>query len=125
MTDMINELAFDLGISGDSKACGELKERLQYRLESEICADGEIDIEKVVEEQTTYLLAGSDTTIANMCWSVALLSRRPYLQEKLYEVISSRTQEEVLNSPYVGGFVKEILRLGHPVFFFFVAICCE
>lgn len=117
VTDMINELAFDLGISGDSKACGELKERLQYRLESEICADGEIDIEKVVEEQTTYLLAGSDTTIANMCWSVALLSRRPYLQEKLYEVISSRTQEEVLNSPYVGGFVKEILRLGHPVFF--------
>ncbi len=30
----------------------------------------EIDIEKVVEEQTTYLLAGFDTTIENMCWSV-------------------------------------------------------
>uniref|UniRef100_A0A7M5V3N5 Cytochrome P450 n=2 Tax=Clytia hemisphaerica TaxID=252671 RepID=A0A7M5V3N5_9CNID len=78
---------------------------------------GEIGVEGMVDEVTTLVFAGYETTSSNFAFSLYCLGRNPECQAKLYEEISEFGKSENFNlddlkrMAYLDLVIKETLRL--------------
>ncbi|KZS96604.1 cytochrome P450 [Sistotremastrum niveocremeum HHB9708] len=80
--------------------------------------------ENVLDQIPTFLLAGHETTATSLSWTVAELSSKPAIQNKLraeivaafpeesdFDLDSHPSYDEINSLPYLDGVVKEALRL--------------
>lgn len=85
-------------------------------------ADGVPDIKKILDEITSNLVGGSETTIVLMNWAVYYLIKNPEVEAKLaQELVStlgerSPTVDDLRQLPYLMGVVNETLRLRSPAY---------
>jgi cytochrome P450 len=83
---------------------------------------GRIDVHKVVEEMTSLLVGGSETTIILMAWALYFLVQHPGVEERLLEEIRSvvgddqPTVAHLKRMPYLESVVSETLRLRSPAY---------
>lgn len=80
-----------------------------------------LELEALRNEAATIFMAGHETTAATLTWAWYLLSRAPWVEEKLLEEIQSvcgtraPTVEDVPNLPWARAIIEETLRLYPPV----------
>lgn len=104
---------------------GTSMEQLQVDIAAILCDGGIIDEKNVLDELTSNLIGGSETTILMMAWGLYRLSLYPNIQEELYDNIMKINttdkilkQEEVWNCKYLQNTLSEILRLDSPAYIF-------
>jgi len=80
----------------------------------------EIDVDGILNEVTTFVNAGYETTATSLAWTLYCIGRDKKVQEKLYKEVSSLnkngslTLEDLKELKYLDLVIKESLRL-HPV----------
>jgi len=80
----------------------------------------EIDVDGILNEVTTFVNAGYETTATSLAWTLYCIGRDKKVQKKLYKEVSSLnkngslTLEDLKELKYLDLVIKESLRL-HPV----------
>lgn len=95
----------------------------QAELESLLCEGGEWDEELIMQETSSMLIGGSETTILLMAWGLYHLGRTPEVFAKLHQEAAADTEHDVpIIDPtmikgkwsYIYNILKETLRLNGP-----------
>lgn len=87
-----------------------------------IGARGRPDVRKIIEEMTSILVGGSETTIILMAWTLYYVLRHPEVAERLHQEIdrvvggAEVTIEHLKKMPYLENVVSEVLRLRSPAY---------
>ncbi|MEM9553215.1 MAG: cytochrome P450 [Acidobacteriota bacterium] len=85
-------------------------------------ADGETDLQKVLDETIANLVGGSETTIILMAWTLYYLVQEPAVEAKLLDEIAAvvgdevPTLEHLKRMPYLKLVITEALRLRSPAY---------
>lgn len=83
---------------------------------------GRPDVRKIIEEMTSLLIGGSETTIVLMAWTLYYVLQHPEVAERLYREIdrvvggAEATIEHLKKMPYLENVVSEVLRLRSPAY---------
>ncbi|KAH7134259.1 cytochrome P450 [Dactylonectria macrodidyma] len=93
---------------------GNFKDALQVLVEH---TDPAWNEHRIIEYAVNLMILGSDTTACAVTWAVDVLSRRPQLQQRLRDEISSLNgsdddaHEGIDKLPLLNNFIREVLRL--------------
>ena len=85
-------------------------------------ASGHIDTLRVLEETTSNLIGGSETTIILMAWALHFIIQHPAVEEALVAEIASAVGDEepsmnhFKDMPYLDAVVTETLRMRPPAY---------
>jgi len=97
------------------------KKRIFIDVLLDVYEQGEIDVEGIIDEVTTFVSAGYDTTSSALAWTLYCLGRNKRVQGKLYEELSSLDFKQksmhldhLKEMKYLDLVIKETLRL-HPI----------
>ncbi|WVQ74440.1 hypothetical protein IAR50_004041 [Cryptococcus sp. DSM 104548] len=82
--------------------------------------DNRMTDEEILDQLTTFMLAGYETTSTALCWCLYSLAKHPDIQQQLREELLQIQEQQpdidTLNAlPYLDAVVKESLRLSAPV----------
>lgn len=91
-------------------------------LRSHTRADGQLDTLKALQEMTSMLVGGSETSILLMAWALWFIVRMPAVEDKilreLQQVVGTRkvTGADLKSLTYLDAVVSEVLRMRPPAF---------
>lgn len=83
---------------------------------------GRPDVRKIIEEMTSLLVGGSETTIVLMAWTLYYVLQHPEVAARLYQELdrvvggAEATVEHLKKMPYLENVVSEVLRLRSPAY---------
>ncbi|WVQ86034.1 hypothetical protein IAT38_008202 [Cryptococcus sp. DSM 104549] len=92
---------------------------IKANMASDVAPEQRLSDEEVLDQITTFMLAGNETSSTALTWILYTLSQHPdaqvRLREELLTVASDRPSLEKLNSlPYLDAVIREVLRLSSP-----------
>ncbi|ODO08772.1 hypothetical protein L198_00505 [Cryptococcus wingfieldii CBS 7118] len=92
---------------------------IQANMDDSLPAEQRLSDREVVDQITTFMAAGNDTTSIALTWSLRQLVLSPTIQDRLREefstIIDDRPDLETLNAlPYLEAFIREVLRHSPP-----------
>lgn len=92
---------------------------IKANMASDVKPEQKLSDEEVLDQITTFMLAGNETSSTALTWILYSLTQHPECQERLREevlaVADDRPSLETLNSlPYMDAVIRETLRLNAP-----------
>lgn len=96
-------------------------ELVQVEMETFLCRGGEINQEIVLQEIISNLIAGSETTIVLMVFTIFFIANHPEVQKKLRKYLKYAKENNIpldkqLTEGYLGNVINETLRMTPPGF---------
>ncbi|KAL1408641.1 hypothetical protein Q8F55_005454 [Vanrija albida] len=113
----------EAGLKQDDDLAGEkdlLSLLIRANTEPDLREDQKLTDEEVLNQMTTFMFAGHETTSGTLSWCLEKLAYHPDIQEKLYAELAAvpdpePTFDELMALPYLDKVVREIMRTDNPV----------